>query len=48
VISGLLAIAGGIVAIALIRRKDFVVHTEAAPPATEGAGAPGPLEASRT
>jgi EmrB/QacA subfamily drug resistance transporter len=32
-ISGLLAIAGGVAALALIRRKDFVVHTEAAPPA---------------
>lgn len=40
-ISGLLAIAGGIAAIALIRRKDFVVHAEAAPPAGD-AKSPAP------
>ncbi len=37
-ISGLLAIAGGVAAIALIRRKDFVVHTEASPPAGDAKG----------
>jgi EmrB/QacA subfamily drug resistance transporter len=51
-ISGLLAIFGGVCAIALIRRKDFVVHTgEAAPPAksAEVTGeVTGPLEVSRT
>jgi EmrB/QacA subfamily drug resistance transporter len=51
-ISGLLAIFGGVAAIALIRRKDFVVHTgEAAPPAksAEVTGeVTGPLEVSRT
>ena len=37
-ISGLLAIAGGVAALALIRRKDFVVHTEGPPAAGAGSG----------
>jgi len=45
-ISGLLAIAGGIAAFALIRRKDFVVHAEVAPPAGDG-GATGPRRRRR-
>jgi EmrB/QacA subfamily drug resistance transporter len=48
-ISALLAIFGGVSAIALIRRKDFVVHTgEAAPPAGEAGEVTGPLELSRS
>jgi len=43
-ISGLLAIAGGVAAFALIRRKDFVVHTEAAPPAGPSDAAPATRE----
>jgi uncharacterized membrane protein len=39
-ISGLLAIVGGIFSLVLIRREDFVVHTgEGAPPGGEGSGA---------
>jgi EmrB/QacA subfamily drug resistance transporter len=39
-ISGLLAIVGGVIAMPLIRRQDFVVHTGGGPEGASGDGAP--------